>query len=64
MTVLLDPRYHFRLATFQVDAADRTLDDLNGYASRGTIVGAGTGSGKTLAFYVPALGACHHDHLG
>jgi hypothetical protein len=55
ITVLLDRGATFRLAKFQVDAANRILDDLNGSASRGTIVGAGTGSGKTLAFYVPAL---------
>jgi hypothetical protein len=45
----------FRLARFQVDAAQRILDDLAGRISRGTIIGAGTGSGKTLAFYLPAL---------
>ncbi|HUP86880.1 MAG TPA: protein DpdJ [Acidimicrobiales bacterium] len=55
ITALLDRGATFRLAKFQVDAANRILDDLNGSVSRGTIVGAGTGSGKTLAFYVPAL---------
>lgn len=55
IAALLDRGPRFRLARFQVDAANRILDDLNGQVSRGTIVGAGTGSGKTLAFYVPAL---------
>lgn len=55
VTALLDRGSRFRLARFQIDAAKRILDDLDGSASRGTIIGAGTGSGKTLAFYVPAL---------
>lgn len=55
ITALLDREDTFHLAKFQVDAANRILDDLSGSVSRATIVGAGTGSGKTLAFYVPAL---------
>jgi hypothetical protein len=45
----------FKLARFQVLAAQRILEDLEGRTSRGVIIGAGTGSGKTLAFYLPAL---------
>jgi superfamily II DNA or RNA helicase len=45
----------FQLARFQVLAAKRILEDLDGRTSRGTIIAAGTGSGKTLAFYLPAL---------
>ena len=52
---LLSRGEDFKLARFQVLAARRILDDLEGHASRGTIIGAGTGSGKTLAFYLPAL---------
>jgi hypothetical protein len=55
VTALLDRGPNFRLARFQVAAAQRILDDLAGHTSRGTIIGAGTGSGKTLAFYLPAL---------
>src|SRR5207245_2670851 len=44
-----------QLARFQVLAAKRILEDLDGRTSRGTIIAAGTGSGKTLAFYLPAL---------
>jgi hypothetical protein len=45
-----------QLADFQVEAAERILEQGLGQANRsGTIVCAGTGSGKTLAFYLPAL---------
>jgi hypothetical protein len=52
---LLSRGDEFKLARFQVLAAQRILEDLDGHTSRGTIIGAGTGSGKTLAFYLPAL---------
>jgi hypothetical protein len=55
IVALLDRGDQFRLARFQVFAAQRILEDLDGRTSRGTIIGAGTGSGKTLAFYLPAL---------
>lgn len=54
-TILASRGAQFRASRFQIDAARRILDDLDGNSSRGTIVGAGTGSGKTLAFYLPAL---------
>ena len=52
---LLSRGDRFKLARFQVLAAQRILEDLEGRTSRGVIIGAGTGSGKTLAFYLPAL---------
>jgi len=45
----------FRLAQFQVDAAQMILSGIAAASEGGTIVGAGTGSGKTLAFYLPTL---------
>jgi hypothetical protein len=45
----------FALAGFQVAAAARILEGLEGSKSIATLVSAGTGSGKTLAFYLPAL---------
>lgn len=45
----------FRLAAFQVRAAERILRALKTDKVLATIVCAGTGSGKTLAFYLPAL---------
>lgn len=52
---LLSRGDQFKLARFQVLAAQRILEDLEGHVSRGVIIGAGTGSGKTLAFYLPTL---------
>ena len=52
---LLSRGDQFRLARFQILAAQRILEDLEGRTSRGVIIGAGTGSGKTLAFYLPTL---------
>jgi hypothetical protein len=45
----------FRLARFQVQAAQRIMSSFEAQRSRATLVSAGTGSGKTLAFYLPAL---------
>jgi ATP-dependent helicase YprA (DUF1998 family) len=47
----------FKLAEFQVRAAERILSALKTDEPLATIVCAGTGSGKTLAFYLPALGS-------
>jgi len=47
----------FKLAEFQVRAAERILSALKSDEPLATIVCAGTGSGKTLAFYLPALGS-------
>ena len=55
VTALLNRGNDFKLARFQVLAAQRILEDLDGNTSRGTIIGAGTSSGKTLAFYLPTL---------
>lgn len=44
-----------KLATFQLDAAERILAGFGQNWPMGTLVSAGTGSGKTLAFYLPAL---------
>jgi hypothetical protein len=47
----------FKLAEFQVRAAERILHAIKTDQPLATIVCAGTGSGKTLAFYLPALGS-------
>lgn len=47
----------FKLAEFQVRAAERILTALRTDQPLATIVCAGTGSGKTLSFYLPALGS-------
>ena len=51
----VDLSHPFELADFQVDSAQRVLDEVAHGRKSGTIVCAGTGSGKTLAFYLPAL---------
>lgn len=57
LQVLLDARGpDFRLASFQVRAAERIAASLGARQKTGTLVSAGTGSGKTLAFYLPAIG--------
>lgn len=56
LQVLLDARGpEFRLASFQVRAAERIAASLGARQKSGTLVSAGTGSGKTLAFYLPAI---------
>jgi hypothetical protein len=45
----------FRLAAFQVRAAERIARSISARRQSGTLVSAGTGSGKTLAFYLPAI---------
>jgi hypothetical protein len=57
LQALLDARGpDFRLASFQVRAAERIAVSLGARQKTGTLVSAGTGSGKTLAFYLPAIG--------
>lgn len=48
---------NFKLAEFQIRAAERILSALKADEPLATIVCAGTGTGKTLAFYLPALGS-------
>lgn len=55
LQALLEGREGFRLAAFQVRAAERIAGSLAARRQSGTLVSAGTGSGKTLAFYLPAI---------
>ena len=64
LQALLDGRGPgFRLAAFQVRAAERIARSLAARRQSGTLVSAGTGSGKTLAFYLPAIGRIA-SHIG
>ncbi|TAK84801.1 MAG: DEAD/DEAH box helicase [Betaproteobacteria bacterium] len=62
--VLISPNNpSFRLAGFQVRAAERIVSAIENDSRQSTIVCAGTGSGKTLAFYLPVLSSVARHRL-
>ena len=62
--VLISPNDpNFRLAGFQVRAAERIVGAIENDSRQSTIVCAGTGSGKTLAFYLPVLASVARHRL-
>lgn len=63
LSALVPSGQDFKLAAFQVRAAERIIRALESGAALGTIVCAGTGSGKTLAFYIPALASIARHRL-